>query len=388
MNCESLFQILAASLSTREIKKLCLKYRIPLPDAGCSQVALYQLAHKQCHHDAPFARHVQRYLNLKHAGTLRRLAMSTPDTVRQSIQNVSLSNGSVFPDDIAGLLWALASDPRAEIRAVEQALVEDLHLFSHCLLLAQLQGEVQVVQPAAHCAASESAALRQDMARLTAEHQTLQARCQRLEQQNLRLEQDKSRLQDELRELAQRPATLQQEGTALPPRPLNHRTTLRELRKLRYQVDKLTGEVANKTAEIRHLQTHMAAPPAFPEPSGNDPTPVEPPPPPASPLPLPSLHGKTIAVIGGLDGAAAHYTQSIAAFGGDCLLYDGKQGLKRLAEVIKQADIVFCPVDCNSHSAALSTKKLCRRLQKSCYFLRSSGVSHLKEKLLEIASSR
>lgn len=61
------------------------------------------------------------------------------------------------------------------------------------------------------------------------------------------------------------------------------------------------------------------------------------------------------------------------------------QGQKRLAEVIRQADIVLCPVDCSSHGAVASAKKLCKVLHKPCYFLRSAGVSHLREKLLEIA---
>jgi hypothetical protein len=98
-------------------------------------------------------------------------------------------------------------------------------------------------------------------------------------------------------------------------------------------------------------------------------------------VPLPAVRYGKVALY-----QAAHYEHIIAAFGGDCRRHTGNQGQKKLAEVIKQADIVFCLVDCNSHVAAATAKKLCRRLHKSCYFLRSSGLSHLKEKLRELAS--
>jgi hypothetical protein len=99
------------------------------------------------------------------------------------------------------------------------------------------------------------------------------------------------------------------------------------------------------------------------------------------------LLGKKIALIGGLGRATPYYECAIQELGGRCLRHDGDlgQGQKRLAEIIKQADVVFCPVDCNSHGAATITKKLCRALDKPCYFLRSSGLSHLRERLLELA---
>lgn len=110
--------------------------------------------------------------------------------------------------------------------------------------------------------------------------------------------------------------------------------------------------------------------------------------PPSSPsLPLQALHGKTVALIGAMDKMASHYEHVIQELGGGCLRHDGdmRQGQKGLVDVIKRADIILCPVDCNSHGAVTCTKKVCRTLQKTCYFLRSSGVSHLRARLMEVA---
>ena len=48
--------------------------------------------------------------------------------------------------------------------------------------------------------------------------------------------------------------------------------------------------------------------------------------------------------------------------------------------------MVFCPVDCVSHGTASAAKKLCRSLDKPCHFLRSSGISHLRQKLREVVA--
>jgi hypothetical protein len=85
--------------------------------------------------------------------------------------------------------------------------------------------------------------------------------------------------------------------------------------------------------------------------------------------------------------AVPHYLEAIQALGGCFLHHNGNlsQGEKKLADIVTQADMVFCMVNRNSHSAATSTKKLCKALHKPCYFLPSSGISQVRDKLLELA---
>jgi hypothetical protein len=289
-------------------------------------------------------------------------------------------------DDLAGFLWAITSDPRPELRAVEKGFVEELHLLSHRLLLAQFQGDV-VVSSAENAAPDlQHIALEQKVRQLTIARQTLTASLQRLEQQRGQLTEENDRLQSKLKALTECCAIGQQHASTLPSAP-NHDSQVRELRKLQYQVDKLTACVKDKEAKIQRLEVlvesyTMSRTESVQEEAES--APVSRPSVPLSPL---TLHGKTVALIGGIDKASTHYEHIIQELGGYCLYHDGDlhHGRKRLAEIIHQADIVFCPVDCNSHGAATSTKKLCKAMHKPCYFLRSSGISYVREKLREIA---
>jgi hypothetical protein len=114
------------------------------PESKYGQVALYQEAHKRCHHDGSFSRYIQRYLNRKHASLIKRVATNSPEIARLTIENMLMASDMTRAEDLAGFLWAITSDPRPELRAVEQGFVEELHLLSHRLLLAQFQGDVVV----------------------------------------------------------------------------------------------------------------------------------------------------------------------------------------------------------------------------------------------------
>jgi hypothetical protein len=231
-------------------------------------------------------------------------------------------------------------------------------------------------------------ALEQKVQQLTTKRQTLMASLQRLKQQRCQLTEENDCLQSELKVLTERCTIGQQHGSTSPT-ATNHDSHARELRKLQYQVDKLLACAKDKEVEIQRLETLVASyttirkesVPEKAESAHGSCSSV-----PRAPL---TLHGKTVALIGGIGKASTHYEHIIQDLGGYCLYHDGdlRHGRKRLAEIIYQADIVFCPVDCNSHGAATSTKKLCKAMHKPCYFLRSSGISYVREKLREIAQN-
>jgi hypothetical protein len=334
------------------------------------------------------ARQLQRHLDRKHAAVIRRLALASPEQVRDLV-NTTLSDGCTKTpvDDIAGLIWAVASDPRPDFRTIEQTLIGELHLLSHCLLVAQFRGQLRVPAVASEVPAVDPqlVALQQEMACLQTTCQEQQAALQRLAQQEAQLLAERDRLQHRIKELVHQCATLQQQQTALATHAAPEGATLRELRKLRYEVEKLHACIAAKDTELQRQHAVLASYEALRRTSATTVPPAVPPPSPS--LPLQTLHGKTVALIGAMDKVASHYEHLIQELGGGCLRHDGdmRQGQKGLVDVIKRADIILCPVDCNSHGAVTCTKKVCRTLQKTCYFLRSSGVSHLRAKLMEVA---
>ena len=91
------------------------------------------------------------------------------------------------------------------------------------------------------------------------------------------------------------------------------------------------------------------------------------------------LNGKTVAYIGGVESLMPYYQEVIESFGGTFNYHCGRclQGRKEIENLVDKTDLVFCPVDINSHKACKYVKKACRVQNKTCCFLRSSGLSML-----------
>lgn len=387
MSCEVLFQNFAASLTPDFIVKLCRRYQYPVPDANHGDLALYHLAHEHCHRDSPFSRQVQRYLNRKYEAHIAQMAQLSPPDVRARVAEVLAQEQTPSASLLPGIMWAVCSDPRQEVRPIEQFFIEELHLRSHCLLLAQFRGERHPATDAA-AANAERAALERTLKRLETERGGLWQEVQNLQRANTRMEQDKARLQADLDDTKQRCVVLEQQCRSQATRA-SQGVTLREARKLQYEVTRLSDALRDKEMEATRLAALVASHEPTPSPddcagdedvSANNPSPPE--------WPIFDLRGKRVALIGGLTKASGHYEQTISDLGGECMRYDDspRQGHKKLARIIRQADVVFCPVDCVSHGAASAAKKLCRSLDKPCHFLRSSGVSYVREKLREVVT--
>lgn len=91
------------------------------------------------------------------------------------------------------------------------------------------------------------------------------------------------------------------------------------------------------------------------------------------------LNGLTVAYVGGVESLEPHYKEVIESFGGTFNYHCGRclQGRKEIENLVDKTDLIFCPVDINSHKACKYVKKACRVQNKLCCFLRSSGLSML-----------
>ena len=384
MSCEALFQNFAASLAPDFIVKLCRRFQYPVPDASHSNLALYHLAHEHCHRDSPFSRQVQRYLNRRYEAPISQLAQLSPSDVRARVAAILAQQQASSSSALPGVMWAVCSDPRQELRPIEKFFIEELHLRSHWLLLAQFRGETPSESNAASVDA-ERHALEQTLKQLETQRDDLRQDVQSLQRANSRVKQHNTHLQGELDDVKQHCAALEQQCR----RQAAQGVTLREVKKLQYEVGRLSDALREKEAEALRLAALVAShEPGAPLDAAaidvdlphGEPSPAE--------CPVFNLNGKRVALIGGLTKAAGHYEQTISDLGGLCMRYEGSanQGHKKLARIIRQADVVFCPVDCVSHGTANAAKKLCRSLDKPCHFLRSSGISHVREKLREVVS--
>ena len=99
--------------------------------------------------------------------------------------------------------------------------------------------------------------------------------------------------------------------------------------------------------------------------------------PPASQAARAAVAPQVLLYVGGRPGCVAQIRTLAEAAGATLLCHDGGQHdhPSLLAGLIGQADRVFFPVDCISHDAALTVKRLCRELGRTWRPLRSSGLS-------------
>lgn len=92
---------------------------------------------------------------------------------------------------------------------------------------------------------------------------------------------------------------------------------------------------------------------------------------------------KRVLIVGGITKLRSHYQNVVENLGGNFEYHDGylKSGEKELESLIKKSDIILCPVDCNSHGACISVKKICKRIKKPYHMLASSSLSSISDAL-------
>jgi hypothetical protein len=100
------------------------------------------------------------------------------------------------------------------------------------------------------------------------------------------------------------------------------------------------------------------------------------------------LCNRNVLLVGGLTRLKSVYRNLVTGCGGDFRYHTGESSSTGdlLRNGVSWADIVLCPVDVNSHSAALGVKRLCRKMEKPFMMLRSSSVSSLSKALDTIAA--
>lgn len=98
-----------------------------------------------------------------------------------------------------------------------------------------------------------------------------------------------------------------------------------------------------------------------------------------------NLCGQTVLYVGGLHKMIPHYKQLVETLGGRFLHHDGGKEESRnlLPKMLVTADAVLCPIDCVSHDACLSVKKICKRYQKPFVMMRSASLSALAKGLTD-----
>jgi len=86
---------------------------------------------------------------------------------------------------------------------------------------------------------------------------------------------------------------------------------------------------------------------------------------------------KRVLIVGGLSKMQSLYRELVESSGGVFEYHDGdvKGGVKNLENSFRRADIVLCPVNCNSHAACSLVKHMGKKHNKSVRMLPGSGLN-------------
>ena len=100
------------------------------------------------------------------------------------------------------------------------------------------------------------------------------------------------------------------------------------------------------------------------------------------------LKDVSVAYVGGVESLETSYTELAKSFGCPFCYHGGhcERGKREIEGIVERNDVIFCPVDINSHNACRMVKEACKLRDKPCYFLRSSGLTALKKTLLNLAA--
>ena len=90
---------------------------------------------------------------------------------------------------------------------------------------------------------------------------------------------------------------------------------------------------------------------------------------------------KRILIVGGITRMESLYRQLIEGAGGVFEYHDGymKKGVKGLEGRLKRADVVLCPVSCNSHAACSLVKNLGKKHNKPVHMLAQFSLNAVSQ---------
>jgi hypothetical protein len=315
---------------------------------------------------------LNKALDKRHEGAIRRFAKAEDPAQLRALWTQSLDQG-----EIAGPYWALLTHPAADAK-LAQDVFGDVHMLSHQVGAAARLDIARLRRLDADVSERDDKIARQQarLAAAAAEKVDLRETIEKLQAQ----------LQAQLAVLRAAPA-----ARALPGADAFLLPTLRSelaLERARTnslferlqasEASRIAGEEETRDAVDRATRAEReradleAA--IRPRAMSND-----------AQVFGEALRGAKVLYVGGRPKLIDQLKTFVAERGGALIAHDGgvDDSLALLPGLVSQADAVYFPVDCISHSAAEKVKTVCRRLAKRWTPLRSASVASF---LSEIAA--
>ena len=319
------------------------------------------------------AKLLQRALDRRHAIAIKQYAKARDEDALRQLWDASMRSG-----DIPGAYWALLSHPAATEAIVKKAF-QDVHMLSHLV----------------------GAANRADIRRLRQLEEEKGALTEKLHRQQQQLRDGFTSRDETIRQLnklladhhsagepAANPADCREEDGARRViadlnRKLGQETTRRErleqrlnamsdgMRTLEASFQAVQGERDALRREIESLEDHIAG--LLQPATGDGEAALD-------------LSTRTILYVGGRPNQIPQLKALVERTGARFLHHDGgiEHSSSLLPGLISRADVLLFPIDCISHDAVATLKRLCRQLEKPYLPLRAASLATLASSLAGI----
>ncbi|HWA42530.1 MAG TPA: DUF2325 domain-containing protein [Hypericibacter adhaerens] len=357
--------IIGTCLSTAELRQILIKAQMTPVSTATDHELHSEAVHAAGRHDGA-AKLLNKALDRRHGLAIKRFARAKTEPELHQLWEQAVEQG-----EIPGAYWAALTHPQAKDTLIRRVF-GDVHMLSHLV----------------------GAANRADIRRL-----------RQLESENAALQSKAARQQDQLRDaILARDAEIRNlrqllvealaKGTAEPAggsagsaseqatlgrtlADLEHRLSAESRRRERAEARLGVAETALAEATAarhdlerreRALQAEVGATEAaLAAASGDgaeDPEPID-------------LGGRSILYVGGRAVQTPHFRRAAEQWHATLLHHDGgvEDQIALLAGLISRADMVMFPVDCVSHGAVATIKRLCRNAAKPYRPLRSASLA-------------
>jgi hypothetical protein len=350
--------ILGTCLATPDLKALARKLHLT-PPAHATDYEIHGYFVQQATQEGAVARALQRLLDHRYEGALRRVSRATETAALDALWEDFKASGR-----IAGGYWALLTHRHVpnDLRA---RVFGEVHMMSH------LQGAaVRDHASRADQLERDNSELRDRLARIGRSAQEAQAAVD---------ERDRR-----VAILSERLTVAEAAGTRTEPVRTSADRLERKLAKRERSLVGARTRARDLEAEVDRLNREISALRHKQQPQSQAPLPVDD----LSPLLPPRVPGGAcrLLYVGGRPGLVPHLRDVAERRQASFEHHDGgkEETLQRIDDLVERADAVLCPVDCISHSACLRVKHLCQRHSKLFLPLKSASRSCFARALMEL----
>jgi len=366
--------IIGTCLTTGELRTLVRKFKASSAEAP-SDHELHSIAVAAATGQDQLSKQIQKALDRRHGTVIRRFAAAASVAELLRCWDEARRSG-----DIPGAYWAVLTHPLADEAIVRRAF-GDVHMLSHLVGAANRADIRRLHQLEEEKSALEDKLARQQVrlrdgilardARIRDLSQMLAARIEGeagaapapastssdVAMLNALIVDLRKQLDAETRRRERAERRAGELASAHEEAYRTHRAMERDLATLRQEVEAVEAELASLTPDGKE------------EPDRLD------------------LDGMTILYVGGRPHLVARLKSVIERAAGQFIHYDGGIEERRdlLPGLVGRADAALFPVDCVSHNAAQTLKRLCRQAGKPLVPLRSASIASLVQALRPLA---